>query len=100
VIAERRESPSASTTALPPGQRARIGPLPRFGLDAYLKRRVATRGDFALRIDGDVKQAIELSLNEIFVVRSEFVADLHSVTTWSAVGLRWSGRPFRSFGRT
>jgi DMSO/TMAO reductase YedYZ molybdopterin-dependent catalytic subunit len=61
---------------------------------------VATRGDFALRIDGDVEQAIELSLNEIFVVRSEFVADLHSVTTWSAVGLRWSGRPFRSFGRT
>jgi DMSO/TMAO reductase YedYZ molybdopterin-dependent catalytic subunit len=97
VIAERRESPSAPTTALPPGQRARIGPPPRFGLAAYLKRSVAPPRDFALRIDGDVEQAIELSLDEIFVVRSELVSDLHCVTTWSAVGLRWSGRPFRSF---
>jgi DMSO/TMAO reductase YedYZ molybdopterin-dependent catalytic subunit len=96
MIAERRQS-FARTTALPPGQRAHIGPLPRFGLHAFLKRRVAPPRDFALRIDGDVEQAIELSLDEIFAARSELVSDLHCVTTWSAVGLRWSGRPFRSF---
>jgi DMSO/TMAO reductase YedYZ molybdopterin-dependent catalytic subunit len=82
--------------ALPPGQRAHLGPLPRFGLDAYMKRRAVTPPDFALRIDGDVKQAIELSVDEIFAVRTDVLSDLHCVTTWSAVGLRWSGRPFRS----
>jgi DMSO/TMAO reductase YedYZ molybdopterin-dependent catalytic subunit len=97
MIAERQKALPAPTTPLPPGQRARNGPLPRFGLHAFLKRRVASPRDFALRIDGDVEQAIELSLDEIFVIRSELVADLHCVTTWSAVGLRWSGRPFWSF---
>jgi DMSO/TMAO reductase YedYZ molybdopterin-dependent catalytic subunit len=97
MTAERRLSSSTRTTALPPGQRAHIGPLPRFGLHAFLRRRVASASDFALRIDGDVEQATELSLDEIFVVRVELVSDLHCVTTWSALGLRWSGRPFRSF---
>jgi DMSO/TMAO reductase YedYZ molybdopterin-dependent catalytic subunit len=82
--------------ALPPGQRARVGPPPRFGLDAFMRRRAVTPPDFALRIDGDVEQAIELSVEEIFAVRAELTSDLHCVTTWSAVGLRWSGRPFRS----
>jgi hypothetical protein len=43
---------------------------PRFGLDAY-KRRAATPPDFKVRIDGDVEQALELSLDELFVVRAE-----------------------------
>jgi DMSO/TMAO reductase YedYZ molybdopterin-dependent catalytic subunit len=82
--------------ALPPGQRVHVGPPPRFGLDAYMKRRAVTPPDFTLRIDGDVEQAIELSVDEIFAVRTEVLTDLHCVTTWSAVGMRWSGRPFRS----
>ena len=73
------------------------GPLPRFGLDAYMKRRALTPLDFKLRVGGDVEQAIDLSLDDIFAVRAESVSALHCVTTWSAVGLRWSGRPFRSF---
>jgi DMSO/TMAO reductase YedYZ molybdopterin-dependent catalytic subunit len=56
-----------------------------------------TPPDFRLRIDGDVEQAIELSVDDVFAVRAESTSDLHCVTTWSAVGLRWSGRPFRSF---
>jgi DMSO/TMAO reductase YedYZ molybdopterin-dependent catalytic subunit len=82
---------------LPPGQRVHLGPLPRFGLDEYMKRRAVTLPDFKLRIDGDVEQAIELSVDEIFAVRAELLSDLHCVTTWSSVGLRWSGRSFRSF---
>lgn len=82
--------------ALPPGQRAHVGPLPRFGLDAYVKRRAVTPADFKLRIEGDVEQAIDLSVDEVFAVRTESLSDLHCVTTWSAVGLCWSGRPFRS----
>jgi DMSO/TMAO reductase YedYZ molybdopterin-dependent catalytic subunit len=83
--------------ALPPGQRVHAGPMPRFGLDMYMKRRAVPPPDFKLRIDGDVDQALELTPDEIFAVRSELLSDLHCVTTWSAVGLRWSGRPFRSF---
>jgi DMSO/TMAO reductase YedYZ molybdopterin-dependent catalytic subunit len=82
--------------ALPPGQRIHLGPLPRFGLDAYMRRRAVTPPDFKLRVTGDVEQPLELSPAEIFAVRTEAVSDLHCVTTWSGVGLRWSGRPFRS----
>src|ERR671914_2163288 len=82
---------------LPPGQRVLAGPMPRFGLDAYLKRRAVTPPDFKLQIDGDVDQPLELTPDEIFALRTELLSDLHCVTTWSAVGLRWSGRPFRSF---
>ena len=82
---------------LPPGQRVHAGPPPRFGLDTYMRRRAVTPPDFRLRIDGDVEQAIDLSLQEIFDVRTESLSDLHCVTTWSAVGLHWSGRSFRSF---
>jgi DMSO/TMAO reductase YedYZ molybdopterin-dependent catalytic subunit len=82
---------------LPPGQRVHAGPLPRFGLDAYMRRRAVTPPDFRLRIDGDVERPLELTADEIFAVRSELLSDLHCVTTWSAVGLRWSGTPLRSF---
>jgi DMSO/TMAO reductase YedYZ molybdopterin-dependent catalytic subunit len=83
--------------ALPPGQRVHAGPMPRFGLDAYIKRRALTPPDFKAHIAGDVEHALELTPEEIFAVRTELLSDLHCVTTWSAVGLRWSGRPFRSF---
>jgi hypothetical protein len=35
--------------ALPPGQRAYVGPPPRFGLDTYMRRRAVTPSDFKLR---------------------------------------------------
>ncbi|MGH8893308.1 MAG: molybdopterin-dependent oxidoreductase [Actinomycetes bacterium] len=62
-----------------------------------MKRRAVTPPDFKMRVDGDVEQAIELPLDEIFADRTELLTDLHCVTTWSAVGLRWSGRSLRSF---
>lgn len=85
-----------SAMALPPGQRVHDGPPPRFGLNVYMKRRVVPPPDFKLRIDGAVEKPIDLSLDEIFAVRTEQRSDLRCVTTWSAVGLCWSGRPFRS----
>jgi hypothetical protein len=55
--------------ALPPGQRVYAGPMPRFGLDTYMKRRAVTPRDFKLRIGGDVEKALELTPEEIFAVR-------------------------------
>jgi DMSO/TMAO reductase YedYZ molybdopterin-dependent catalytic subunit len=83
--------------ALPPGQRIHPGPPPRFGLAVFMKRRAVVPPDFQLRVDGDVAQPLDLSLDELFAARAEQLSALHCVTTWSAVDLRWSGRPFRSF---
>ena len=86
---------------LPPGQRALDVPPPRFGLDKYLRRKAAIPQDFRLTIDGDVEQPLELRLDEtIASTRTDRALDLHCVTTWTAVGLRWSGRPFRDFWHT
>ncbi len=73
------------------------GPPPPFGLDKYMKRGARVPADFRLRIDGDVEQPLELSPDEVVRDRAELTADLHCVTTWSAVDLRWSGMPFRRF---
>jgi DMSO/TMAO reductase YedYZ molybdopterin-dependent catalytic subunit len=62
-----------------------------------MKRGAIVPADFRLRIDGDVEQPLELSPDELIRDRSELTADLHCVTTWSALGLRWSGMPFRRF---
>src|ERR671923_288202 len=44
--------------ALPPGQRVHAGPMPRFGLDAYMKRRAVSPPDFKVHINGDVERAL------------------------------------------
>ena len=85
---------------LPPGQRALDAPPPRFGLDRYLRRTVTVPDDFRLVIDGDVDEPLELGLDETITTRTDRALDLHCVTTWTATGLRWSGRPFRDFWQT
>lgn len=81
---------------LPAGQRPLRGGFPRFGLDTFLRQTVEVPGDWRLVVDGEVEQPIELGLDELLSDgRVERVLDLHCVATWSAVDLRWSGRPFR-----
>lgn len=70
--------------------------FPRFGLDRFMRRQAQVPGDFKLEIGGDVREAIALTPGEIFARRDEATTSLHCVTTWSYVGLRWSGRAFRS----
>lgn len=82
---------------LPPGQKALPGRPPRFGLDRFL-RTVPSLEGYRLGVDGDVENPLSLDLDEVVGQdREERVSDLHCVTTWSAVGLAWSGRSFCSF---
>lgn len=81
---------------LPPGQRA-LDHFPRFGLDKYMRRRADVPAHFELEIAGDVEQPLSLSPHEIFSTRADATTNLHCVTTWSYVGLHWTGRTFRSF---
>ena len=95
-----RTRPPAQLTgpfrALPPGQRA-YGDFPRFGLP-----RFATRWPDAapaiLRVTGEVDQPLELLPADLAALpRHEQTVDLHCVTTWTAVELRWEGVPFGDF---
>lgn len=57
------------------------GPMPRFGLDPFL-RQWPVAESFRLRVDGDVEQALELTLEEVVgTSRRELVADFHCVAT-------------------
>jgi DMSO/TMAO reductase YedYZ molybdopterin-dependent catalytic subunit len=87
--------PSAPSV-LPPGQRAVAG-FPRFG--THLHRpppRIPERP--ALLVDGEVGEPFRVDLPELAdLPQVEQVADLHCVSGWSAVGLRWSGVRFDTF---
>jgi DMSO/TMAO reductase YedYZ molybdopterin-dependent catalytic subunit len=87
---ERHES-------LPPGQRARPD-FPRFGLPAFASRwpRVPTAPK--LSVGGEVTESLTVDLCELATLpRRTQRSDLHCVTTWSALGMRWGGVRFRDF---
>lgn len=71
--------------------------MPRFGLEPFLRQwPVAER--FRLGVDGDVDQALELTLEEVVGPSPrELVADFHCVATWTVRDLVWAGRSFVSF---
>jgi DMSO/TMAO reductase YedYZ molybdopterin-dependent catalytic subunit len=82
-------------TGLPPGQRALDTAPIRFGLDQFLRRRVEVPASSSLVVGGAVEVPITLGLAELFSERRVDAAhDMHCVTTWTALGLRWSGRRF------
>jgi DMSO/TMAO reductase YedYZ molybdopterin-dependent catalytic subunit len=78
--------------SLPPGQRTRSD-FPRFGLPAFAGRWPRVPASPTLRIGGDVDQPFELAVSELAssLPRDEQVSDLHCVTTWSKLALRWGG---------
>ena len=87
---------NSTDVALPPGQALLGGAPPRFGLPKYLRQRVTIPKDHRLEVGGDTARTIALSMSELLEDQlQERTSDLHCVTTWTATGLRWSGRPFR-----
>jgi DMSO/TMAO reductase YedYZ molybdopterin-dependent catalytic subunit len=81
---------------LPPGQVPR-GDFPRFGLTQYANRSPAHPRDRSLSVKllADPPFVIENALAGL--PRSICDADFHCVTTWSKLGLRWSGVRFTDF---
>jgi DMSO/TMAO reductase YedYZ molybdopterin-dependent catalytic subunit len=75
---------------LPPGQRISAA-MPRFGMRPGLP--VPSIPDQpTLAIAGEVAAKTTLGLDELSRIdRVEVTADFHCVTTWSVLGLRWSG---------
>lgn len=78
---------------LPPGQSA--DDLRRFGLPAFAARRPMLPAEPRLVLVGE-HGPHEVPVAELLTDHREtLVSDLHCVTTWSAVDLRWSGVAFR-----
>ncbi|MDH3706440.1 MAG: molybdopterin-dependent oxidoreductase [Acidimicrobiia bacterium] len=76
--------------ALPPGQRL-VRAFPRFA-DNSLTPPPSTDGQIAVRVLGAVARPTTIDADALATLaRIDRTADFHCVTTWSLVGLRWSG---------
>ncbi|MBN6036001.1 molybdopterin-dependent oxidoreductase [Amycolatopsis sp. 195334CR] len=81
-------------SVLPPGQRPAA--RQRFGLPEFARVRPEVPARPVVTVTGVVRRPVQLDLAELLgEPRREQVADLHCVTTWSALSLRWGGVPFR-----
>lgn len=76
---------------MPPGQYA--AELERFGLPQFARRHVATPARPVLTVSGVVRNPTQLDLADLLdgLPHHEQRSDLHCVTTWSSLGLIWSG---------
>lgn len=84
-----------AASGLPPGQVPAVHRpfgLPRFG--AVVPRPPSAA---VVTVTGAVHRPCQIPAADLAALpgRSGRVADLHCVTTWSALGLSWSGVPFR-----
>lgn len=86
----------AHSKSLPPGQQAIAG-FPRFGMTHFAARFPARPHELRLRIRGDIQHALETGAELQDLPRIEQTSDFHCVTTWSRLGLNWSGIRFRDF---
>lgn len=90
-----RLSTSSVDDELPPGQRELVGPPPRFGLPQYLRVRFDIPAEPELQILGPGKREITLGRERLdSLPETTKTLDLHCVTTWSALGIRWTGWRF------
>jgi DMSO/TMAO reductase YedYZ molybdopterin-dependent catalytic subunit len=80
---------------LPRGQSA--APLLRFGLPQFATVRPELPDEPVVTVGGRVRTPVQIELGELLARPQwrEQRSDLHCVTTWSALGLRWGGVPFR-----
>ena len=87
-----------ATRKLPPGQHARKD-FPRFGTHLHLPPpRVPEEP--AIEVSGAVREPFTVPLARLAALpRREQTSDLHCVSGWSAVGIRWEGVPFSTFYR-
>lgn len=87
---------SAKNNPLPPGQF--IYPtFERFGLGRFAKRFPTNPDSIDLTIGGDVATTVRIGGALAKLPRIEQVSDFHCVTTWSCLGIRWSGVRFSDF---
>jgi|tagenome__1003787_1003787.scaffolds.fasta_scaffold20939144_3 DMSO/TMAO reductase YedYZ molybdopterin-dependent catalytic subunit len=87
-----------SARPLPPGQHARRD-FPRFGTHLHLPAPAVPAEPVIEVVGMDDGLVVPLAqLDEL--PRREQTSDLHCVSGWSAVGLRWEGVPFRAFYET
>lgn len=80
---------------LPPGQVA-SDIFPRFGLPQYANRFPYEVDKIEFSIGGDLEE-FEVSKELLLLPRTNQVTDFHCVTTWSKLGLNWSGYKFNDF---
>ncbi len=78
--------------ALPPGQKA-SEIFPRFGLPQYANRFPKVIDEIKITIGGDF-QEFKIGEELKMLPRIEQTSDFHCVTTWSKLGLNWSGWKF------
>jgi len=80
---------------LPPGQKE-SGIFPRFGLPPYANRFPTQVDKVAFTIGGDLDE-VEIYSQLSRLPRTDQKSDFHCVTTWSKLGLQWSGYTFKDF---
>ncbi|MFK7857107.1 MAG: molybdopterin-dependent oxidoreductase [Granulosicoccus sp.] len=81
-----------------PGQKARAD-FPRFGLPTYATRFPSELDSKVIDVDVNGQGVIEIDFASMDLPRSSIQADFHCVTTWSCIGLNWSGVRFTDFYR-
>jgi len=81
---------------LPPGQAA--APLSRFGLPRFARVRPQPPAHPVVTVTGAVSRPTQIDLDDLMTPHRRYAqrGDLHCVTTWSALDLRWEGVPFRA----
>lgn len=80
---------------LPPGQRLLTALKPMGGQPGS-----PLRGDFRLKISGEVEQPLELDFQQLSKLGpSEQSVDVHCVTGWSVLGARFVGIPLPTLAR-
>lgn len=76
----------------PPGQRF----ISNFIIYRILGQPKIDLNTWKLKIDGLVKNAIELTYNDLLSMKMiSYYSDFHCVTGWSVKGIEWEGVPFR-----
>lgn len=82
-------------TKLPPGQKE-SDIFPRFGLPQYANRFPDNIDDVNFLVSGDL-ESYEIKNLLPDLPRTNQISDFHCVTTWSKLGLLWSGYLFKDF---
>jgi len=76
-----------------PGQKARKD-FPRFGLPQYANRFPSNITDFTIEVELDGESLTKIDLSSDVFSRCTIKTDFHCVTTWSYLGVEWSGVKF------
>lgn len=97
-----RKKGTAEKPRLPPHQRP-IEEILRWGIDhpgIVSKLPVIEKSKWKLTVDGEVENPVVLDWDSFMKLpQVESVSDFHCVETWSVLGCRWEGVPFRELSK-